>query len=242
MIICCIVSSAILLAQDVDRATEHMKNKEYAQAIDLYQQALDNGQTSSALHYNMGVAYAEQNNVGYALWHFLRAEKLGLSSADLEQNIQLVKEQRMDTVEEINPFFLSRWWKTWSGMLSSNIWAILSLIMVVLGIYGLYLWRTNAERQRRKQGFLGGIVLLAISILFGASAVSSANSFHNPNDGILLVESTGLRAGADDQSAILLTVHAGLEVQVQDRIGDWSKVRMKNGQIGWIPQDEIGLY
>lgn len=232
----------MLYAQDVDRATEHMKNQEYAQAIELYQQILDSGQTSSTLHYNMGVAYAEQNKVGHALWHFFKAEKLGMSSSALQQNIQLVKEQRIDEVEEISPFFLSRWWKSWIELAGSNVWAMLSLLFLVTGIFGLYLWRTHEARHRRKFGFLGGISALILSILLAQSALNSAQTFQVPDTGILLSASTDLRAGADEQSAVLLTVHAGLEVQIQDRIGDWFKVRMKNGQIGWIAQHEIGLY
>lgn len=234
--------TASLAVSSVEEGTEAMKNKDYAKAIAVYQSVLDQGESSGELHYNIGVAHAEMGALGQALWHFHLADKAGLSSPELKHNMQLVSEQRTDEIEVIPEFFLSRWRKAWTSMLSSNVWSILALIFLLGGIGGLYLWRTAPERAQRKRGFSIGLPLMLLSIILAWSAYSSAQDALYPSDGVVLAKQIDLRSAPDAASAGILTIHEGIDIDVQDEIGDWMKVRLLNGQEGWLPKAEIGLF
>ena len=239
-----VILSNLLFAQDsdIDMAAEYLKNQEWQSAIDIYQSSIEANQYSGEMHYNMGVAYAELGQIGLAIWHFELAKKSGLNNEALEHNMQLVKEKRIDEIEVIPAFFLSKWWNSWRNLLSSNIWSILALLFLLAWINGLYKWKTAAIRTRRKQGFVIGIVAVALAFLFFISSWSASNQFISPNNGVLLSHTSNLRAAPDPESAAIMEIHSGIELQLQDEIGEWVKVRLANGQVGWIPLVEVGLF
>lgn len=237
-----LIAISLVGSTQVDKATEAIKNKQYNKAIALYQAVLDEGKISGEIHYNMGVAYAELNHVGYAIWHFQLAKRAGLDTDDLSHNLGLVKEERKDEIEVIPEFFLAKWWNGWKNLLSSNIWSMIALVFIFGGIYSLYTWRTAEGRDRRKQGFVLGIPLCLIALLCFLSALSVSDDRIRPSQGVLLSDRFDLRSAPDYDSAELLAIHAGVDVEVQDRIGDWLKVRLANGQVGWLPIKEVGLF
>lgn len=240
-IIIFILTASVVNAQ-VDKATEALKNKQYKSAIQQYQAVLDEGKTSGEVHYNMGIAYAELEQLGYALWHFQLAEQTGLTSEDLYHNIKLVKEERKDEIEVIPEFFLNKWWNGWKNLMGINVWSGLALLLIFGGVYRLYIWRTADDRDRRKLGFTTGIPLLLLAGLCFASAFSSSNDRIHPSQGVLLSKIFDLRSAPDYDSAVLLTIHDGVDIEVRDQIGAWIKVRLANGQIGWLPIKEVGLF
>ena len=237
-----IFASSIVLTAEVSEATEALKNKQYDKAISLYQAVLDDGKSSGEIHYNLGIAYAELEQIGYAIWHFQLAERAGLSSDNLYHNLKLVKEERIDEIEVIPEFFLSKWWDVWKNFLSSNIWSILALILIFGGTYVFYTWRTAEDRSRRKMGFAYGVSLILLSTVCFLSAFSLSADHSNPSQGVLLTKTLDLKSAPDAESTEIITIHEGVDIDVQDRIGEWYKVRLENGQIGWLPVEEVGLF
>jgi SH3-like domain-containing protein len=37
----------------------------------------------------------------------------------------------------------------------------------------------------------------------------------------------------------LFVVHEGLVVRITDRIGDWYRIRLTDGNVGWVPSESI---
>ena len=57
--------------------------------------------------------------------------------------------------------------------------------------------------------------------------------------GIVTESSTSLRSAPDTTNDPILTVHEGLKVQIQDQIGEWWKVKLADGEVGWIPKKTL---
>ena len=54
-----------------------------------------------------------------------------------------------------------------------------------------------------------------------------------------LVDVVEIYEGADILSPKIQTVHAGLPVLFEDKIGDWIKIRLYNGQVGWLKKSQL---
>lgn len=228
-------------AQDIDQATEMMKKEQYAEAIAKYKEIIESGKTSPELNYNIGIAYHQNGELGYALWHFLLADKMGMESEALDHNIALTREKRIDDIEIIEPFFLSRWWNIWKGIMGANLWAMISLLLLSLGIFGWGTWRLHPERNLRKKGFVYGSIILILAVITAITAVSTARQYISPNHAILLVDRVELRSAPEEVSAAILDLHEGTEVRILDEIGDWVKIRLLNGQTGWLLKSDLGF-
>ena len=88
-------------------------------------------------------------------------------------------------------------------------------------------------------GFFLGTPLLVLSILPFSLAANRIKLEKNSKTAIVLSTETTLRSAPDAQSAEILRIHGGLKVKLLDRIGDWEKVRLQNGEEGWLPQNDL---
>ena len=53
---------------------------------------------------------------------------------------------------------------------------------------------------------------------------------------ILLARERAVQQAPDEQSPELRRVHEGTKLYILEYLGDWAKVRLENGDAGWIPQ------
>jgi SH3-like domain-containing protein len=108
-----------------------------------------------------------------------------------------------------------------------------------LGIAGLVFWLFAKEREQKVRGFVAGLTLLALCILPFTLASSRINMEQNSRMAILMTSEAVLRSAPDPESAEILTIHEGLKIDLLDQISDWYKVRLQNGEEGWLPQSAV---
>ena len=123
--------------------------------------------------------------------------------------------------------------------MSANIWGGLTLLSLWAGIAGFIVWLFGKSRDRKKQGFIGGIILTLLSILLYFLASSQAKFEHNSSQAIILANKVAVKNGPDKISTDVIEIHEGLKVELLDQIGDWYKVALSNGDQGWLPIDSL---
>ncbi len=202
-----------------DSARIYFKNAKYQKAIDSYKKIITSGEESAGLFYNLGNAYYKNNNIPLAITNYERAKKLNPNDEDINFNLRLAKTQTIDKVKSLPVFFLSDWYNSSTNILNSNIWAYLSIF-----------------------SFLGSLSFL---LLLGMSFVSMASS-HNQKKlnidtqfAIITNPSVNIKSSPDESSTSLFILHSGTKLQVVDQIQDWYKIKIENGEIGWIKFNDV---
>lgn len=223
------------------QAAEAYKNKQYTVAFDLYQELMDTGYVSSALYYNMGNVCYRQHKLGLSILYYEKALKLAPRDQEIKANLELAKSDQLDQIDPLPPFFLDRWRHGLQSLLSSNTWSILGGLMVWIGVGGLILWILGKERKQRKWGFIVGAVLLGLSLLPFYLASSRAQFERNSGMAILLEVEYGLRSAPEEGSTVLVPLHEGVKLVIIDQIGDWLKVKLEDGEQGWLPEKSLGM-
>jgi tetratricopeptide (TPR) repeat protein len=210
-------------------------DKQYAEAIRAYEQLITAGFTSEALHYNLANAYYRNQELGKAILHYEKARQIDPSDEDILHNLQVARSRQQDQIEDLPAFFLAQWWKSLRSRLSTGGWTVLALLMLWGSAAGFLLWLLGKERQQRKRGFWWGFGLLIACILPFTLAISRHYYDQHSREAILLTRQADLHYAPDTDSEVVLTIHEGLKVDLQDRISDWYKVRLPNGEVGWLP-------
>ena len=59
--------------------------------------------------------------------------------------------------------------------------------------------------------------------------------------GVVLDRTADLRSGPAAREQVIATVHAGAEVDVKGRSGDWIQVRAGENLEGWLPATAVGV-
>lgn len=243
LFICLVFSSVLLLSNTpqtlFEQANLAYSKGQYLKAIEQYEAILKEGNQSEELFYNLGNAYYKTNKLGKAILNLERAVLINPTDEDATYNLALLKEQLPDQLDIVNDFFLKQWWQNFHTSFSSITWSILTLISLWIGIGSFVLWLFGSTRSKKKQGFLAGVVLLLLSLLFFFSSKSQGNMEQYSQKAIVLVEKVDLLNGPDIKSTKLLTIHEGLKVELLDQIGDWWKVKLSNGEQGWLPKEDL---
>ncbi len=225
--------------QLMEKGNEAYQAKVYEEAIETYEAIVAAGFESAALYYNLGNSYYQTDQLGRAVLNYERARLLAPRDPDIRHNLAVVRQEIPDQLEQVPEFFLSRWWRNWRETLSPGAWGVLGLLLLWAGIGGLALWLLAPRRKYRKWGFLAGVILLLLSALpFGLGAGRQA--YRSDTDiAVILSKEVVLRSAPDQQSQSIITLHEGLTVDLLDTIGDWYKVRLPDGEQGWLPMKAV---
>ncbi len=235
-----IFSVALNASENKDLLTQANKAyqaEKYQEAIDLYENILVNGKHAPSLYYNLGNAFYRNNQLGKAILNYEKAKLYAPRDEDIEHNLLIAKNRTFDNIVPFQPFFLSVWWKNTYQLLSPTIWAILGFLALFGTITGVSAWLLLTGRKRKQQGFYGAIGAAILAILF----LSLGNSYHsirvNSKIAIITTPQTDFKDGADELSNTISTLHEGVKIQLIENINDWQKVRLENGEVGWLQMD-----
>ena len=213
----------------------------YEEAIQLYERLVSEGWQSADLLYNLGNAYYKNQNLGLAILNFERALLLSPFNQDINHNLELAYQKQIDEINVLPPFFVSKWWNNLSRLARSNTWSVLGLIAFWLAVGGFIYWQLAKVRNHKKLAFLAGGAMILLTILFLALAYNRYELETSSGFAILVEPTSQLRSAPDAESKIILGIHEGVKMELLDQIGDWYKVRLLNGEQGWVAKGELGL-
>lgn len=235
--------SAFAMPVSTNRADSLYMCNEYHLAIKTYEDAITKYGASSDMYYNLGNAYYKADNLGKAILNYERALKLDAGHDDAKYNLSFVKNKIVDKLPD-NRNFITRVFDSVIYSISSNAWAYLSLVILVLLLVSIASYIYFERVYIRKIGFFGSIVLLVV--LFGTISCSIVSAMHSCSnkDAIVLDEAVMLSTSPREplsraEEAILL--HEGAKVEIIDSIqmpNDsicrlWYEVKVNNDR-AWI--------
>jgi tetratricopeptide (TPR) repeat protein len=237
--IVCLFACLHATAQDdattlLSEAGEAYEAKSYDEAIKRYEQILKKGEHSVTVYNNLGSSHYQKGDFAYAVLYFEKGLKLNPFNKSILFNLNLAQEALDNDIVKIPEFFLSRIWKYMYSRLGSNTWFILSLLSLGACVYALGLWLLGAQRKTKKKGFIAGLSLLALAILTFFLSQSRANFQHSTDTAIVLPSDTPLKSAPEEANDPIMILEPGVKLFILDEIGEYKKVKLENGQIGWV--------
>jgi len=86
----------------------------------------------------------------------------------------------------------------------------------------------------RKISFALGIILMVVSVAFISLAAKQSDKERQSDAAILMVSNSFVKSAPDVNGNDLFMLHAGVKFQILDRVGEWSKIRLADGKVGWL--------
>jgi tetratricopeptide (TPR) repeat protein len=210
----------------------------YAEAVVAYEEIIRAGYTSGALAFNLGNAYYKQGLMGKAILNYERAIRFMPGDDDVRHNLYLANLQIVDKIEPAPRLFL---WDLWDDIkeafsLDGITWiTYLFFLLVSAALTLIILARSYAAR---KAGLLsamlcGLLLLLSVSILVG-----KATDVNRADDAVITVAIVTAKNSPDQKSSDAFVLHAGVKVRITESIGEWVRIRLADGKVGWV---ELGV-
>lgn len=222
-----------------EQANEAYARGEYAQALELYQSVADMGYESVALYYNLGNAAYKESQLARAILNYERAARLDPGNEDVAFNLKLANMRLVDKVEVVPQFLVARWWNQFLNGRSSGSWAIWATVFVwlafIVGVVFLFINRSVFKRI----AFFGGIALVAVSLFCVVLGLRKRDLEVNSRYGIVMEANAYVKSAPGEQGTDLFIIHEGLKVSVKERTGNWMRIQLADGKLGWLNEQQI---
>ncbi len=225
----------------MEQGNRYYQKQLYDKAIQSYSKVLDEGYESAELYYNLGNAYYRKSSLGYAILNYERAIRLSPGDDDIQHNLALANSKTIDRLNTLPDFFIFQWWESFLALLTFSGWVYLTYIfyILLLGVIIFYFFTRRPDYQR--MAFFSGIaVLFLLAISFSISAIKYNREF-NIKNGIVVQQSATAKLSPDPDSKDAFVIHEGLKVKIDDKVDNYFRIRLKDGKIGWLPQNDLGM-
>ena len=236
------ISSVFAQVQDAVRAFDegnaYYRDGNYTDAIDAYQNAIEEGFASGALYYNLGNAYFRSDQLGQAIRYFEKAHQLMPKSQELAHNLAFARTQTVDQFSQLPTPWWVQWWRS-NAVLPGGRWLLwIGLFFYVAGIaFIIFRMRTHAKNPwlRRFQS-----IAVIAAVLFLVAAFAASRQSERVGRAVVISKSTPLQSEPSSESVSELTIHEGLVVDVLQENESWSEISLPNGTRGWVMRNNLG--
>ena len=105
---------------------------------------------------------------------------------------------------------------------------------LLTSVFFLGYYFSNIALKKKVRLFISlmGLFLFIITTFFAAKAYDHETSY---KPAIIFVQKTGVHPEPSPASSTLYDIHEGTKVLVEEHDNNWCKIRLPNGNTGWVP-------
>jgi tetratricopeptide (TPR) repeat protein len=223
----------------MQKGNEFYKNNQYQLAIDEYNKLLKQGYEGTSLFYNLGNAHYRLGKVGYAILYYEKALKLSPGDEDVKHNLTIVKLNLKDKVDMLPPFFIFNIWESLLASFTVNGWTLLSLIVFLLLLLCIVAYFFSRSSSQQRISFFSGVGVTVLLIFVLILLTVRMNKEYKIKDGIIVSNVVTVKSAPDNSSKDEFVIHEGLKVRLEDKVDNWAKIRLADGKLGWVLEENI---
>lgn len=228
--------------QEFMKANFYYNESKYDTALVIYEGILKDGFVSAPLLYNIGNTYFKMRNYPMAILNYEKALKLDPTDDDIRQNLVIANALITDKIEPLPVFFVTKWWRNLGNMLTANSWATVTLVILGIFLLLLYLYLTARTSGGKKATFFLGIIMILLFICSGIIAFQKYQYLNERNEAIIMKPTITVKSSPSSTGVDLFVLHEGTKVTILDKDGDWDKIKIADGSVGWLPSSSSIKY
>jgi hypothetical protein len=219
---------------EFERANAFYRDGKYDQAAVSYESILKQGLAGSFLYFNIGNCYYRMGKTAPAILAYERALRLQPNDADTKHNLSLINLKTLDRIEPLPELFFIEWLRSFSAVVPLHTTARLFaacwlLLFASLSVFYL-LVNPVVLRFLRGLAITSAIALIPLAIVLVTQIVDARNR----SDAVITAPVVTAKTSPDAQSLDTFVAHEGLKIKLSDAVGDWMKIVLPDGKVGWI--------
>ena len=224
------------------------RDGDYGAAVEAYQKAIEAGAADHRVYYNLGNSYYRLGEIGEAVLNYERALRISPRYGDALSNLRFVKTTMVDVVEEKNGArrgVANVYENTPLGAfydllkrISQREFILALIISSGMGTILLILWILVRSRSRRWHFGLA-VAFWSLFLIILVPFILKKTHEWESNQAVVVARSAEIRSAPTADSKLEYTFGEGMEVAALERRGDYYRVRLRNGEDGWVLADHI---
>lgn len=221
------------------QANKLYMSQQFDAAADAYELMIKNGNTSAEIFYNLGNAYYKTGAFTKAILNYERARKLKPADDDILFNLAIANQKTIDKIEPAPKVFYERWWEQYVASSNPDARAILGIVFMWVAFFMGLVYIFSSKLALKKFSFFFSFLLLFAGLFFIAIASRQNANAENHKEAIIIPDNCYVKSSPDEKSTNLFMLHTGTKVELNDELQGWRKIKIPNGNVGWIKVENI---
>ena len=222
-----------------EKATAAYNNGLYQEAIAYYNQILEKDLHSAALYYNLGNAHYKIGEIAPSIYYYEKALLLQPGDEEVLNNLSFAKNMTLDAIQPLPQTFLHKMYQNWVYFLPMDTWAFIGVALMILFVVGFILFKAAYNPNTKRLSLIGSLVFLFLSLTTTGFAYLQFHDYRSDNPAIVFEEEIVVRTEPNTAAPESFRLHEGTKVQLTDDLGEWQKLKLADGQTGWIPKSNV---
>jgi len=221
------------------KGNEFYETGQLNEALEQYEKIIAGGHESGALYYNLGNVYFKLGEIGKSVLYYERAKKLLPRDKDVDFNIDIANFYVVDKIAEPNQFFLFKIIADFKNYFSIDTlsWISLTFYMLTMILFIIRIFfRHRTIRQISNVLLAPSIVILAV---FSVTLLSRLYDQSSISEGVIMEQKIEVLSSPAEDATELFSLHEGVKVKIEDSSGEWFKISLADGKVGWIDKSFI---
>lgn len=214
------------------RGNQAYESGRFAEAAEAYRQCMRLGADGADVLYNLGNAYARQEQLGRALAAYTAARRLAPRDSDLLHNIEQVCARRVESGPRVPGSWLSKVVSQAVERRTLNELAAPVLLLVAVStLLGLAILLRKGPTRRVTAALCGCLVVLLIGV-YTVQAKYMREYRHAP--AFICAGEATMRSGPGEHFEVTGHLTDGVAVEPLRRSGRWTEVILPTGKRAWV--------
>ncbi len=215
------------------------KTEQYSKAIENYLQIENKNQQSVALYYNLGNAYYKTNQVASAIYYYEKALQLAPNNKDVLVNLDFANRMTIDNIEALPTTVFQKFSKKILEKLDYNTWAYVTVFFAFLFALLFLMYHFSDSSGKKRMYFITGTLSLIFVFVTLLTAFHTYKISNSTKEAIIFVQQTEIKNAPSLSSDVVFELHEGAKVNILESKDNWKKIKLANGQVGWIISSEL---
>lgn len=231
------------------RALDAYSAKNYAEAKASFEKVASMGYATADLYYNLGNTYFKlgqqherpyaDGELGRAILNYRRALRLDPTMEDARYNLDIAQDHTNDA-EPLPLSVMGSILSGFRGLMSSNGWGILSVVLLVVALSLILLYLLSDKVALRKVSFFVAIAMIFAFVLTTALSIASRSTYEHSTEAVVLCNDViSVHASPDNTSKVIRQPSQGVSVYILRTHGDWTEIEFVDGEKGWVPSKSV---
>ena len=223
-----------------EAANQLYQAAKYEQAIQMYQQAAEEGKLESAeLYFNLGNCFYKLHKVAPAIFNFEKAAQLNASDIEIQTNLEFARKAAIDDIKAVPTVGFKKLIQNCTSTFHYNTWAYIAVgfgFLFLLFFIGYYF----SAAATYKRFFFIAMCLLFFSVFVSLfCAFYEKNRFDTDNPAIVFDALVVVKGEPKKASQDAFTLHEGAKVFIIDSVANWKMIQLADETTGWIEERAI---
>lgn len=211
----------------------------YSEAVEIYNELIKDDYISPEIYYNLGNAHFKLNEIPSAILNYERALKLKPDYEDAIFNLKQANFRTIDKVEHLPELFIGSAYKNLVVSKTAEMWAYFTIGLLVVALFMFISYLLTSIILVKKTGFYGGLLFLLFGLFCWFMASENQKLVNQSAEAIIFTETVIIKSEPNANSQKLFTLHEGTKVNVLDTQKEWVKIKLPNGNVGWLGAKDL---